>query len=164
VRKGIGSDSRIGYPFLFPGTGYGGSCFPKDVKALLRTGAEPASSSTCGRGRAHQRAQKKLLVEKVDRSTSATTSRGKTIAMWGLAFKPKTDDMREAPSHRDHRGAAGKGAKVQAFDPVAMDTAKRASSATASPTARSSTTHSKAPTRCSSSPSGTSSATSTSTA
>ena len=100
VRHGIGSDPRIGYHFLYPGCGYGGSCFPKDVQALQRTarrgGHESADPRT--RWKTANDAQKHVLRREDRRSASATTCTGKHFALWGLAFKPNTDDMREAPS------------------------------------------------------------------
>jgi len=126
VRRGIGSDPRIGTSFLYPGTGYGGSCFPKDVKALIHTGK--------GNGldlgvlvaveRANER-QKRVLVDKVvDRFGSDL--HGCTFAVWGLAFKPDTDDMREAPSLVIIDNLLRRGAKIQAHDPIAMPHAQRA--------------------------------------
>jgi UDPglucose 6-dehydrogenase len=124
VRKGLGSDSRIGYPFLFPGVGYGGSCFPKDVKALIATGREHGLELDLLRAveRTNER-QKKLLVSKVVKHFGDLA--GRTFGVWGLAFKPKTDDMREAPSVEVIEGLLGKGAKVRVFDPVARETAGR---------------------------------------
>jgi UDPglucose 6-dehydrogenase len=125
VRHGIGSDPRIGYSFIYPGAGYGGSCFPKDVQALERTAkhygyhAEILSSV----GAVNQR-QKEKLFEYVTRHFKADI-RGKTFALWGLAFKPNTDDMREASSRYLLEQLWKAGAKVQAFDPEAMDEAKR---------------------------------------
>ena len=106
VRQGIGSDPRIGYYFLYPGAGYGGSCFPKDVKALRHTAAEfgrPLRDPRSGRGR--QRRAEAAARREDRRAAWATTSPGRTFALWGLAFKPNTDDMREAPALRDRRGA-----------------------------------------------------------
>lgn len=125
VRKGMGADKRIGYPFLFPGVGYGGSCFPKDVKALVATARDHGIEFDLLRAveRTNER-QKKLLVHKAVKHFGADLS-GKTFAVWGLAFKPKTDDMREAPSIEVIEGLLGKGAKVRAFDPVAHETARR---------------------------------------
>jgi UDPglucose 6-dehydrogenase len=124
VRKGLGSDSRIGYPFLFPGVGYGGSCFPKDIKALVATAREYGLEPDLLRAveRINER-QKKLLVHKAVKHFGDLS--GRTFAVWGLAFKPKTDDMREAPSIEVIEGLIGKGAKVRAFDPVASETARR---------------------------------------
>lgn len=126
VRKGMGADKRIGYPFLFPGVGYGGSCFPKDVKALITTAREYGLEFDLLRAveRTNEK-QKKLLVAKALKHFGGSID-GKTFAVWGLAFKPKTDDMREAPSIEIIEGLAAKGAKVKAFDPVATETAKRA--------------------------------------
>lgn len=125
VRKGLGADQRIGYPFLFPGVGYGGSCFPKDVKALVATAREHGIEFDLLRAveRTNER-QKKLLVAKAVKHFGPDFS-GKTFAVWGLAFKPKTDDMREAPAIDIIEGLLGKGAKVQVFDPVATETARR---------------------------------------
>jgi UDPglucose 6-dehydrogenase len=125
VRKGMGSDKRIGYPFLFPGVGYGGSCFPKDVKALITTARENGIEFDQLRAveRTNER-QKKLLVQKAVKQFGPDLT-GKTFAVWGLAFKPRTDDMREAPAIEVIEGLIGKGAKVQAHDPVATHTARR---------------------------------------
>jgi UDPglucose 6-dehydrogenase len=125
VRIGIGSDPRIGYSFIYPGTGYGGSCFPKDVQALIRSaheaGHEPqilnAVESVNGR-------QKEVLFRKMQRHFTAGL-KGHTIAVWGLAFKPNTDDMREAPSRALIDLLLGAGARVQAYDPVAAAEAQR---------------------------------------
>jgi UDPglucose 6-dehydrogenase len=124
VRKGLGADSRIGYPFLFPGVGYGGSCFPKDVKALVATAREYGLELDLLRAveRTNER-QKRLLVQKAAKHYGDLS--GKTFGVWGLAFKPKTDDMREAPSMEIIEGLLAKGAKVRAFDPVAMPVAQR---------------------------------------
>jgi UDPglucose 6-dehydrogenase len=124
VRKGMGADRRIGYPFLFPGVGYGGSCFPKDVKALIATAREHGLEYEMLRAveRANDR-QKKLLVQKAVKHFGDLS--GKVFAVWGLAFKPKTDDMREAPSVEIIEGLTGKGARVQATDPAAMDVARK---------------------------------------
>ncbi len=123
VRKGMGADKRIGYPFLFPGVGYGGSCFPKDVKALITTARENGLEFEMLRAveRTNER-QKKSLVAKAVKHFGDLA--GKTIAVWGLAFKPKTDDMREAPSLEIIEGLAGKGARIQATDPVALEVAR----------------------------------------
>jgi UDPglucose 6-dehydrogenase len=125
VRQGIGSDPRIGYHFLYPGVGYGGSCFPKDVKALLRTGADYGYKLNVLD--AVERAndwQKHVLASKI-RSKFGDRLKGMTIAIWGLAFKPNTDDMREAPSRALIADLWESGATVQAYDPVAMDESKR---------------------------------------
>lgn len=124
VRRGIGSDPRIGYHFIYPGCGYGGSCFPKDVQALERTAREhgyhPALLSAVEQVN-HQ--QKQTLFAKLQ-SVLGDVS-GKTIAVWGLAFKPNTDDMREAPSRALMEALWAAGAKVQAFDPEAMAECRR---------------------------------------
>ena len=124
VRKGIGSDPRIGYHFLYPGVGYGGSCFPKDVTALLRTAQESGLDLKVVRAveEANER-QKGVLVEKIARRFGGDLS-GRRIALWGLAFKPNTDDMREAPSRVVIDGLLARGATVAAFDPVAMPEAR----------------------------------------
>jgi UDPglucose 6-dehydrogenase len=125
VRIGIGSDPRIGYQFIYPGCGYGGSCFPKDVRALERTataiGYEPQLLHAV---EAVNHRQKDLLFSKLDRYFDGQLS-GKTIALWGLAFKPNTDDMREASSRRLMEQLWGVGAQVKAFDPVASEEARR---------------------------------------
>jgi len=125
VRVGIGSDPRIGYSFIYPGTGYGGSCFPKDVQALIR------SSNTVGHRPALLEAveevnerQKAFLVGKIDRYFKGAL-KGRTFALWGLAFKPNTDDMREAPSRTIMEKLWAAGARVRAYDPVAGEEARR---------------------------------------
>ncbi|MCC6193814.1 MAG: UDP-glucose/GDP-mannose dehydrogenase family protein [Burkholderiales bacterium] len=125
VRQGIGSDPRIGYHFLYPGAGYGGSCFPKDVKALQHT------ARTQGRPLALlaavervNDAQKRVLVDKIVTRLGNDLS-GRTIALWGLAFKPNTDDMREAPSRVIVDELGQRGARIVAYDPVAMGEARR---------------------------------------
>jgi UDPglucose 6-dehydrogenase len=125
VRKGIGSDPRIGTHFLYAGTGYGGSCFPKDVKALVRTGRD--SGIELGVLQAVEDAnerQKLVLVDKVV-ARFGQDLRGHCFALWGLSFKPNTDDMRDAPSRVIIRALAERGATMRAYDPVAMDEAKR---------------------------------------
>ena len=125
VRKGIGSDPRIGTHFLYPGTGYGGSCFPKDVKALIHTGRE--NGIELGLLQAVEAAnerQKHVLVEKIVARFGDELS-GRTFAVWGLAFKPNTDDMRDAPSRVVIEELSRRGAKVRAYDPVAMEEAAR---------------------------------------
>ena len=123
VRKGMGSDSRIGLSFLFPGVGYGGSCFPKDVKALAKTmmdlGVDP--SIIQGVEDVNKR-QKRLLLESLIERMGDDLS-DKTVAVWGLAFKPNTDDMREAPSIVTIEGLLERGARVVAHDPVAIEEA-----------------------------------------
>jgi len=126
VRLGIGSDSRIGYSFIYPGCGYGGSCFPKDVRALAQTarelGVEPMILDAV---EARNAAQKKRLFEKITARFGADL-RGLTFGLWGLAFKPGTDDMREAPSIELLHDLLGAGARVRAYDPVANAAARRA--------------------------------------
>ncbi len=127
VRKGIGSDPRIGWGFIYPGAGYGGSCFPKDVQALAKTALQHGvRTRVLDAVEAVNDAQKSHLFELMVRHYGSVSAiRGKTIALWGLAFKPDTDDMREASSRRmlDHLWDAG--AKVRAFDPEAIGEAKR---------------------------------------
>jgi len=124
VRRGIGSDPRIGYQFLYPGIGYGGSCFPKDVQALQRTGQEVGiAMKLLDAVERVNYAQKHVLTEKIVARFGADLT-GKTFAMWGLAFKPNTDDMREAPSLVLIDDLTKYGAKVVAFDPVAIAEAK----------------------------------------
>ena len=120
VRKGIGSDPRIGYSFIYPGIGYGGSCFPKDVQALIRT-AEKASVTPTVLSAVEERntAQKQVLFDKIAQYFGGEL-KGKTFALWGLAFKPNTDDMREAPSRVIMEALWNAGAKVRAYDPEAM--------------------------------------------
>lgn len=120
VRQGIGSDSRIGYSFIYPGAGYGGSCFPKDVQALRRT-AEQAGArvSLLSAVEMVNSAQKRLLFGRIDKYFEGRLS-GITVALWGLAFKPNTDDIREAPSRVLMESLWAAGARVRAYDPVAM--------------------------------------------
>ncbi len=127
VRKGIGSDRRIGHSFLFPGVGYGGSCFPKDVKALIRTGSENAYDFKILKAVEEvNEAQKGVLVEKVKSYYGGAGGvRGKRIALWGLSFKPRTDDMREAPSIVIVEKLLELGAAISAHDPVAMEEARK---------------------------------------
>jgi UDPglucose 6-dehydrogenase len=126
VRKGIGSDPRIGYQFLYAGTGYGGSCFPKDVKALISTakgaGIELGVLNAVEEANARQ---KNVLVNKIIKHFGADL-KGRCFAMWGLAFKPGTDDMREAPSVVIAEALTQRGARIKAYDPVAMPEAERA--------------------------------------
>jgi UDPglucose 6-dehydrogenase len=125
VRVGIGSDSRIGYSFIYPGCGYGGSCFPKDVKALIRMAEEQDFEPRVLRAvEDRNEAQKHLLFQKITRRFGSDLS-GRTFGLWGLAFKPGTDDMREASSVVLLRELIGAGARVVAHDPVAMNSAKR---------------------------------------
>jgi len=126
VRQGIGSDSRIGPNFLFPGVGYGGSCFPKDVRALMRTARENEQEMQiiAAVDKVNEK-QKSRLVEKViDHFGGAKNVQGKHFGVWGLSFKPKTDDMREAPSITVIRELTNLGATITAYDPEAMDVAK----------------------------------------
>jgi UDPglucose 6-dehydrogenase len=123
VRQAVGADRRIGPSFLFPGVGYGGSCFPKDVKALVRFSADKKYDFKVLRAvEAVNDLQKRLLVRKLEAQFGSL--KGKTIAVWGLAFKPKTDDMREAPAIVIIQQLLEHGAKVQAYDPEAMRIAK----------------------------------------
>ena len=124
VRKGIGSDSRIGNKFIYPGIGYGGSCFPKDVKALIKTADEYGYSLRVLKAVEHvNEDQKSVLYNKAEMHFS--TLKDKTIAIWGLSFKPQTDDMREAPSLVLIKKLIDAGARVKAYDPVAMHESKR---------------------------------------
>ncbi len=125
VRMGIGSDSRIGYAFMYPGVGYGGSCFPKDVTALTRTAASVGVEATLLKAVEEvNRTQKQVLFAKILRHFGGSVQ-GRTIALWGLAFKPNTDDMREASSRALMEALWAAGASVRAYDPVAMDEARR---------------------------------------
>jgi UDPglucose 6-dehydrogenase len=125
VRQGLATDRRIGSSFLFPGVGYGGSCFPKDVKALVRTMRElKADASILEAVEAVNEGQKRVLVDRIVRRFGEDLS-GRTFAVWGLAFKPNTDDMREAPSLVTIAALLERGAKVAAHDPVAMEEARR---------------------------------------
>jgi UDPglucose 6-dehydrogenase len=129
VRKGIGSDPRIGYHFLYPGAGYGGSCFPKDVQALMRTGQSAGHTLRILQAVEEANAiQKHRLSEKLIAllgENNAKSLAGRTIALWGLAFKPNTDDMREAPARVVIDDLVALGARIQAYDPVAMPEAKK---------------------------------------
>ncbi len=125
VRKGIGSDSRIGTKFIYPGTGYGGSCFPKDVKALIKTADDYSYSLKVLKAVEEvNEAQKSVLITKLNKHFNHDL-KGKTFALWGLAFKPQTDDMREAPSLVIVRKLLEAGATVKAYDPVAIEEASR---------------------------------------
>jgi UDPglucose 6-dehydrogenase len=130
VRDGIGSDSRIGYDFLFPGPGYGGSCFPKDVKALIKTAEECSYDFLLLKAveEVNER-QKEILSTKILNLIGATSQPqpllGKTIACWGLSFKPRTDDMREAPSLTIIENLLAAGATVKAHDPEAIKEARK---------------------------------------
>ena len=127
VRKGIGADPRIGYHFIYPGCGYGGSCFPKDVQALGRTADQIGYDAPLIKAvEAVNNRQKGVLFAKLARHFGGERQlAGKVIAVWGLAFKPNTDDMREAPSRTLIEALWAAGARVQAFDPVAMDEMRR---------------------------------------
>lgn len=127
VRRGIGSDARIGQSFLFPGVGYGGSCFPKDVRALIRTGSEHGVDMEiiAAVDRVNTRQKSVLPKRVVEHYGSKTAVTGKHFAVWGLSFKPKTDDMREAPSITVIKELAACGASFAAYDPEAMDVARR---------------------------------------
>ncbi|HEV2220370.1 MAG TPA: UDP-glucose/GDP-mannose dehydrogenase family protein [Casimicrobiaceae bacterium] len=125
VRQGIGSDPRIGYHFLYPGAGYGGSCFPKDVKALQFTARQLGLPlRLLGAVEAVNDAQKRVLVDKIVAHFGADLT-GRRFALWGLAFKPNTDDMREAPSRVIVDALVQRGATICAYDPVAMEEARR---------------------------------------
>ncbi len=125
VRRGIGHDSRIGFAFLFPGVGYGGSCFPKDVRALASTaraaGADPRILDIVD---AVNTRQKSILPDKIERYFAGNL-KGRTVAIWGLAFKPRTDDIREAPALVLIDRLLAGGAKVQVHDPEAMANVRR---------------------------------------
>jgi len=125
VRVGIGSDPRIGYHFIYPGCGYGGSCFPKDVQALARSAKDHAFDAKLLQAvEAVNKRQKGVLFEKIQRHFGGNLA-GRTIAIWGLAFKPNTDDMREAPSRELMEALWKAGAKVRAYDPVAAQETQR---------------------------------------
>ncbi|MDR2085150.1 MAG: UDP-glucose/GDP-mannose dehydrogenase family protein [Bacteroidales bacterium] len=124
VRRGIGSDTRIGNKFLYPGCGYGGSCFPKDIKALIKTAEESGYEMRVLKAVEEvNNDQKRILFKKLNKHYK--NIKGKTIAIWGLSFKPETDDMREATSLVLIDELLAAGAKVKVFDPVAMEEAKR---------------------------------------
>ena len=124
VRVGMSTDSRIGNKFLFPGLGYGGSCFPKDVKALIKTGADNGVEMNIIKSADEtNKLQRKLFIDKIVSRFGENLS-DKVFAVWGLAFKPKTDDMREAPAITIINDLLNRGAKVQAYDPKAMNSAK----------------------------------------
>lgn len=126
VRIGMGTDSRIGMSFLFPGIGYGGSCFPKDVQALIRTGLDYGMELKIARSVEDVNInQKKVIVEKVKQHFGATNVKGKVVAIWGLAFKPRTDDVREAPAQVVCTELIKLGARIVAFDPEAVETFRR---------------------------------------
>ncbi len=125
VRKGIGSDTRIGHKFIYPGAGYGGSCFPKDVKALIKTADEVGYSLRVLKAVEDvNNDQKSVMYNKIHEYFNGDL-KGKVIALWGLSFKPQTDDMREAPSLVMIKLLHEAGARIKAYDPVAMQEAKR---------------------------------------
>jgi UDPglucose 6-dehydrogenase len=125
VRRGIGADSRIGYSFIYPGAGYGGSCFPKDVQALVRTASDVgAPAQVLQAVEAVNNMQKQRMFRRIEAHFGGEL-RGRTIALWGLAFKPNTDDMRAAPSRVLMESLWAAGACVRAFDPVAMPETRR---------------------------------------
>lgn len=125
IRKGIGSDSRIGNKFLYAGAGYGGSCFPKDVKALIKTAIDVGYESNIIEAiEKTNNVQKHILAEKVRKHFNGNL-KGKTVALWGLAFKPNTDDIREAPALVLISDILPEGAKIQAYDPAAMEEARK---------------------------------------
>jgi UDPglucose 6-dehydrogenase len=125
VRRGIGSDPRIGYEFIYPGVGFGGSCFPKDVRALVASAGALGyrAELLCAVETVNDR-QKQVLSEKIKGYFKGDLA-GKTVAVWGLAFKPNTDDMREASSRVLMESLWREGARVRAYDPVALDEARR---------------------------------------
>ena len=124
VRIGMSTDSRIGNKFLFPGLGYGGSCFPKDVKALIKTGAENGCEMSIVKSADEMNKKQRYNFTSKITEYFGEDLTSKTIAVWGLAFKPKTDDMREAPAITIINSLLEKGAKIKAFDPKAVETAK----------------------------------------
>jgi len=125
VRKGIGSDTRIGNKFIYPGAGYGGSCFPKDVKALIRTGDEYARPLEILKAVEFVNDRQKLVIPAKVKSHFGDSLKGKKLGLWGLSFKPHTDDMREAPSLRIIEELLASGADIKAYDPVALEEARR---------------------------------------
>ena len=125
VRRGIGSDPRIGFHFIYPGTGYGGSCFPKDVKALIQTGKQVGYETEITKSvESVNSKQKRVLFDQIEKHFDKDIQ-GKTFALWGLAFKPNTDDMREAPSQVLIKLITENGGKLRAYDPEANETAKK---------------------------------------
>jgi UDPglucose 6-dehydrogenase len=125
VRKGIGSDTRIGNKFIYPGAGYGGSCFPKDVKALIRTGDEYGRSLEILKAVELVNEKQKSVIPSKIRSHYGIPFRAKSWESGGSHFKPHTDDMREAPSLKIIEELADAGVEIKAYDPVAMDEGKR---------------------------------------
>ena len=125
VRRGIGSDPRIGFDFIYPGTGYGGSCFPKDVKALIQTGKQVDYETEITKAvESVNNKQKRVLFDQIEKHFDKNIQ-GKTFALWGLAFKPNTDDMREAPSQVLIKLITENGGNLRAYDPEANETAKK---------------------------------------
>ena len=125
VRQAVASDRRIGAAFLFPGVGYGGSCFPKDVKAIIKFSADRKYRfRILDAVESVNQSQKLVLLSRLEKHFGRKL-KGKTVAVWGLAFKPRTDDMREAPAVPIIEGLLARGVKVRAFDPEAKDVAKR---------------------------------------
>lgn len=126
VRQGIGSDTRIGRKFLYAGCGYGGSCFPKDVKALIKTADDCGYSMEVLKAVEHvNEKQKSILFHKLQAAYNGESLKGKTIALWGLSFKPETDDMRESTALVIIKLLNEAGCTIRAFDPVAMDECRR---------------------------------------
>jgi UDPglucose 6-dehydrogenase len=126
VRKGIGADGRIGSKFLYAGCGYGGSCFPKDVKALIKTGNEHGvPMGVLQAVELVNESQKTILFRKLQKYISLDQLKGATVALWGLSFKPNTDDMREAPSVVLANALLAAGCKVKVYDPIAMEEAHK---------------------------------------
>jgi UDPglucose 6-dehydrogenase len=125
VRKGIGSDTRIGNKFIYPGAGYGGSCFPKDVKALIRTGDEYERSLEILKAVELVNDRQKLMIPAKLKRHFGASLKGKRIGLWGLSFKPHTNDMREAPSIRIIEELTAQGVEIRAYDPVAIEEARR---------------------------------------
>ncbi|MEZ5072465.1 MAG: UDP-glucose/GDP-mannose dehydrogenase family protein [Bacteroidales bacterium] len=125
VRKGIGSDTRIGPKFIYPGAGYGGSCFPKDVKALIRTGDEYGQSLDILKAVEAVNERQKSVIPRKIREHFGGGLRGRKMTLWGLSFKPQTDDMREAPSLTIIEELLREGASIKAYDPVATEEARR---------------------------------------
>ena len=124
MRIGIGSDSRIGYSFIYPGSGYGGSCFPKDVKALKRTAEEHGYTPELIKAVEDVNDRQKFVIAKKVTDKYGEDLKGLTFAVWGLSFKPGTDDMREAPAIYIIKELTKRGAKIHAYDPKAMEEAQ----------------------------------------
>jgi UDPglucose 6-dehydrogenase len=126
VRRGIGADPRIGFHFLYPGAGYGGSCFPKDVQALVRTATENGLPMRVIEAVEEANHEQKFRLSRKVIQRYGEDLRGRSFALWGLAFKPNTDDMREAPSLTVIHELTRRGAHIRAYDPVAMHEAAKA--------------------------------------